>query len=360
MNLRKTIKKVLKEQTNFSPQFKRRVMLFKEFIKHCTPMLYPCDYENFYHFMEGIYSEVEEYSSGIYDYDDDNPTPDWLTYEEGTEFIETYMLDDLKSHYDEVCQNQDLNESRTSWIYFFGDEKETIRYNKILNKHMSKYDWWKGIKVIGISYNRGTKQLTLNAKDLNVDEAWGEEQWKIYVNQTFPGNKEEVVLGEIVGGDLYFKLREDFSKTFEFAFGLPVNSFEMNDISLNFISSRKEEETEGVGGYAAPAFEMKPDHVHFKHLYNEQVESNDPDYSPKTLTTLRKMVAKMDLPSVRDVKVRWNERGGAYMIGLYYENNTDVKLIEKNENKVWSMIPFFGLPHYSVLPQSYYINPEED
>jgi hypothetical protein len=31
----------------------------------------------------------------------------------------------------------------------------------------------------------------------------------------------------------------------------------------------KEEETEGVGAYAAPAFEMKPDHVHFKNLYNE-------------------------------------------------------------------------------------------
>ena len=31
----------------------------------------------------------------------------------------------------------------------------------------------------------------------------------------------------------------------------------------------KEEETEGVGAYAAPAFEMKPDHVHFKHQYNE-------------------------------------------------------------------------------------------
>jgi hypothetical protein len=33
--------------------------------------------------------------------------------------------------------------------------------------------------------------------------------------------------------------------------------------------THKEEETEGVGGYSAPAFEMEPDHVHFKHLYNE-------------------------------------------------------------------------------------------
>jgi hypothetical protein len=33
--------------------------------------------------------------------------------------------------------------------------------------------------------------------------------------------------------------------------------------------THKEEETEGVGGYELPAFEMKPDHEHFKHLYNE-------------------------------------------------------------------------------------------
>lgn len=32
---------------------------------------------------------------------------------------------------------------------------------------------------------------------------------------------------------------------------------------------KKKESKEGVGGYAAPAFEMEPDHVHFKHLYNE-------------------------------------------------------------------------------------------
>lgn len=31
----------------------------------------------------------------------------------------------------------------------------------------------------------------------------------------------------------------------------------------------KKEETEGVGPYDAPAFEMKPDHIHFKHQYNE-------------------------------------------------------------------------------------------
>ena len=32
---------------------------------------------------------------------------------------------------------------------------------------------------------------------------------------------------------------------------------------------KKKESKEGFGGYAAPAFEMEPDHTHFKHQYNE-------------------------------------------------------------------------------------------
>jgi hypothetical protein len=32
----------------------------------------------------------------------------------------------------------------------------------------------------------------------------------------------------------------------------------------------KGETDEGAGPYDAPAFQMKPDHVHFKHQYNEQ------------------------------------------------------------------------------------------
>lgn len=38
----------------------------------------------------------------------------------------------------------------------------------------------------------------------------------------------------------------------------------------NDLPSKEQEEKEGVGAYAAPAFEMKPDHAHFKHQYNEE------------------------------------------------------------------------------------------
>ena len=51
-----------------------------------------------------------------------------------------------------------------------------------------------------------------------------------------------------------------------------VKLIKFSDLPKKFrkvLGGGKEEETEGVGAYAAPAFEMKPDHVHFKHQYNE-------------------------------------------------------------------------------------------
>ena len=49
---------------------------------------------------------------------------------------------------------------------------------------------------------------------------------------------------------------------------IPINSLP-KDIRKVFSHMGKQEETEGVGPYNAPAFEMKPDHIHFKHQYNE-------------------------------------------------------------------------------------------
>ena len=36
----------------------------------------------------------------------------------------------------------------------------------------------------------------------------------------------------------------------------------------------KGETDEGAGAYDAPAFQMEPDHVHFKHQYNEQITNS--------------------------------------------------------------------------------------
>jgi hypothetical protein len=57
-------------------------------------------------------------------------------------------------------------------------------------------------------------------------------------------------------------------------------------------SLKKEEETEGVGGYAAPAFEMEPDHVHFKHQYNEETELTEKCWKGYTQKGMKTMFGK--------------------------------------------------------------------
>lgn len=131
MSLRETIKKVLKENINenreHSPQFRRRINLLKDFIYNSFPMLYPCDFGSFDHFMYAINSEIQEYSSGVYDTDDNNRTPDWLIYKEGIDFVEKYMVEDLKRHFDEMCaMEDDLNELNE----VFDDIKGTPLYHK--------------------------------------------------------------------------------------------------------------------------------------------------------------------------------------------------------------------------------------
>ena len=57
-------------------------------------------------------------------------------------------------------------------------------------------------------------------------------------------------------------------------------------------SLRKKEETEGFGGYAAPAFEMKPDHVHFKYQYNEESEITERCWKGYTQKGMKTMFGK--------------------------------------------------------------------
>ena len=58
------------------------------------------------------------------------------------------------------------------------------------------------------------------------------------------------------------------------------------------IENTKEEETEGVGAYAAPAFEMQPDHVHFKHQYNEEEELTERCWKGYTQKGMKTMFGK--------------------------------------------------------------------
>jgi hypothetical protein len=237
MGLRETIKRILKEQEEFSTKFKRRIPLFKDFVKHCFTFQNPCDYENFAHFMLGIQSEIHEYSSGVYD-DDNTNTPDWLTYEEGVDFVETHMIDELNDYYYEMCPKSDLYESiPTTTVSFFNDE-EIIQFEKTTDKIMSKYDWWKGITIHNLSYYDRSKTITLYA-ELNVDEEWGEKQWKkhTFYAHPFPGNKEPILLGEIISQNDGKKIEEELRKLFEFVFSVQLTRFPINQLQLKFITN---------------------------------------------------------------------------------------------------------------------------
>jgi len=55
---------------------------------------------------------------------------------------------------------------------------------------------------------------------------------------------------------------------------------------------KEEEETEGVGAYDAPAFDMDSDHVHFKHKYNEKGEITERCWKGYTQKGMKTMFGK--------------------------------------------------------------------
>jgi hypothetical protein len=101
MNLQENIKKVLREETDFSPKFKRRLNRFKSFVWDNNVTNYPCDFENFEAFMRGIQHEIMDMiTDGS---DTDGPLSDWLTYKDGVTYVENYMRDDLERFYNKEC-----------------------------------------------------------------------------------------------------------------------------------------------------------------------------------------------------------------------------------------------------------------
>ena len=101
MNLQENIKKVLREETEFSPKFKRRLGRFISLVWDNYTINYPCDFENFEAFIHGIQHEVMDMvSDGS---DTDGPLSDWLTYVDAVRYVERYMRDDLKEYYNREC-----------------------------------------------------------------------------------------------------------------------------------------------------------------------------------------------------------------------------------------------------------------
>ncbi len=112
-------------------------------------------------------------------------------------------------------------------------------------------------------------QAVRNKFNKIIDEVWQKiygyfnEATDVYIEITHQCNKEskEEESQEMKEGELTERCWKGYTqKGMKTMFGKRYP---------NCVKIKEEEETEGVGAYAAPAFEMKPDHVHFKHLYNE-------------------------------------------------------------------------------------------
>ena len=103
------------------------------------------------------------------------------------------------------------------------------------------------------------------------------------------------------------KIVDDVWQTVYNYLGVTSSIFTRNVKSCDEVMDKhKEEETEGVGVYAAPAFEMKPDHVHFKHEYNES-ELTERCWKGYTQKGMKTMFGKRYPNCVKIKKKRVNE-----------------------------------------------------
>lgn len=101
MSLKQTIRKKLIEQREFSPELLRRLETFKSIVWNNFATNYPCDYDDFSHFMRAIRNEINDIIlEGV---DIDGSDMSWLTIEEAMKYVEKYMKEDLKEFYVSRC-----------------------------------------------------------------------------------------------------------------------------------------------------------------------------------------------------------------------------------------------------------------
>ena len=87
----------------------------------------------------------------------------------------------------------------------------------------------------------------------------------------------------------------------------------------------------------------------------EDEEINDPDYSPKKMEMMKRIVEKFQLPQLVKYDVSWDKKEGSYLIKLYYSHDSDIDVRISNKEKVLSTISkFLGLRAYTLIVRSHY------
>ena len=89
----------------------------------------------------------------------------------------------------------------------------------------------------------------------------------------------------------------------------------------------------------------------------EDEEINDPDYSPKKMEMMKRIVEKFQLPQLVKYDVSWDKKEGSYFIKLYYSHDSDIDVRISNKEKVLSTISkFLGLRAYTLIVRSHYVS----
>ena len=87
----------------------------------------------------------------------------------------------------------------------------------------------------------------------------------------------------------------------------------------------------------------------------EEKEINDPDYSPKIMEMMGRIVEKFQLPQLVKYDISWDNEEGAYLIKLYYSHDSDIDVRLSNKEKVLSNLSkFLGLKAYTLTVRSHF------
>ena len=123
--MKNLIRQILLSETN-DLRYRRRLRDIREIVTNTFAYIYPCDFDNFLQFMEGI-------KDGIMD----NDVFDWVEDEETgniAEFVEKHLRDELDEYYSESCYSRDLD------LYESEEEKKDYsEFYDVIDDSLSDY-----------------------------------------------------------------------------------------------------------------------------------------------------------------------------------------------------------------------------
>ena len=250
MNLQENIQRIREmmgviNESQYSNNLKRRVHILDSLIDNLLPNMYPCDYNDEDDFFTSVYHELHHLI------EDEQYGLENLDRRDMIEYIYQNRQDEIREYYRERCNNEDIQENV--------EDKSKKDLSSLIKQSLEPM------------MERENNIIC----DIEITAPWDRES---YYNVSYkvdllviggPNSKYWPVTQAV--RNKYDKIIDEVWDTVYSYFGQAVD---VNIETTNQCNKEsKEEESEGVGAYAAPAFEMKPDHVHFKHLYNEQAES---------------------------------------------------------------------------------------